>query len=213
VFRVGQLSGAFSFSGESMRGQITFFDSKKQFGIIVAEVSGEQHFFSGHDLAEPIKRNDWVVFDSEPNQILDSTSDWQAKNVCRIECPPEFLLYGLIHSFFPEKHFGFINYETNGRTESIFFHCSDLLRIDGVEPVPFIGCQVSFCIGQKTDRSIAAQIWIERRPDFEEHFAAADELPLEEPLPVAALQSSVLSPATRNLTLLEIRQRRKGIQK
>ena len=193
-----------------MRGQITFFDSKKQFGIIVAEVSGEQHFFSGHDLAEPIKRNDWVVFDSEPNQILDSTSDWQAKNVCRIECPPEFLLYGLIHSFFPEKHFGFINYETNGRTESIFFHCSDLLRIDGVEPVPFIGCQVSFFLGHKTDRPIACQVWIERRPDFEEYFADAEDLPLNVPEPVAEPQS-VLAPETKNLSLLEIiQQRRKG---
>jgi cold shock CspA family protein len=191
-----------------MRGQITFFDFKKHFGIVVAEVSGEQHFFSGRDLAEPVERNDWVEFDSEPNQILDSTSDWQAKNVCRIECPPEFLLYGCIHSFFPDKHFGFINYETNGRTESIFFHCSDLLRIDGVEPIPCEGCRVSFCLGQKTGRPTACQIWIERRPDFEEHFAAAEELPLDILEPVV-VSPSVLAPEIRKLSLLEIIQRRR----
>ena len=142
-----------------MRGQITFFDFKKHFGIIVAEVSGEQHFFSGHDLSEPVKLNAWVEFDSEPKiEYSGSKIDWHAKNIYRIECPPEFLLYGHIHSFFPDKHFGFVNYDTNGRTESIFFHCSDMLRIDGVEPVPCVGCKVSFCLGHKTDRPIACQI-------------------------------------------------------
>ena len=194
-----------------MRGQITFFDFKKHFGIIFAEVSEEQHFFSGHDLAEPVKRNDWVVFDSEPKvPVRDSKIDWHAKNIYRIECPPEFLLYGHIHSFFPDKHFGFVNYETNGRTQSIFFHCSDLLRIDGVEPIPCVGCQVSFCLGQKTGRPIACQIWIERRPDFEEYFESAPELPIDVPelMPVAAPQS-VLAPETKNLSLSEIIRRRR----
>jgi len=202
-----------------MRGQITFFDFKKHFGIIVAEVSGEQHFFSGHDLAEPVKRNDWVEFDSEPKvPVRDSKIDWHAKNIYRIECPPEFLLYGHIHSFFPDKHFGFVNYETNGRTESIFFHCSDLLRIDGVEPVPCAGCKVSFCLGQKTDQQIAAQIWIEQWPanadpsamqEVEQYFSSAPELPVEVPEPVAVSQSSVLGPETKHLTLLEIIQQRR----
>jgi hypothetical protein len=104
AFRVGHLSGAFSFSRRVMRGQITFFDFKKHFGIIIAEVSGEQHFFSGHDLAEPVKRNDWVEFDSEPNSKTGNNCDWVATNVRRIECPSEFLLYGYIHNFFPDKH-------------------------------------------------------------------------------------------------------------
>jgi cold shock CspA family protein len=199
-----------------MRGQIKFFDFKKHFGIIVAEVSEEQHFFSGRDLAEPVKHNDWVSFDSEPNSMmLGSKNDWIAKNVYKIECPPEFLLYGHIHSFFPDKHFGFINYETDGRTESIFFHCSDLLRIDGVEPIPCVGCQVSFCLGQKTDRQIAAQVWIERRPDFEEYFESAPELPIDVPgpEPVAAPQSSALSPENKNVPMIElIRRRREGIR-
>jgi cold shock CspA family protein len=189
-------------------GQITFFDFKKHFGIIVAEVSGEQHFFSGHDLAEPVKRNDWVEFDSEQNSKPGSNCDWVATNVRRIECPPEFLLYGYIHSFFPDKNFGFINYETNGRTESIFFHCSDLLRIDGVEPVPCVGCRVSFCLGQKTDRPVAAEIWIEQRPanyqDVEKYFQEAPELPIDVPAPVVTPQSSVLSAGNRKKTLLEL---------
>jgi cold shock CspA family protein len=194
-----------------MRGQITFFDFKKHFGIIVAEVSEEQHFFSGHDLAEPVKRNDWVTFHSEPNSRLGSNCDWVATNVRRIECPPEFLLYGYIHSFFPDKHFGFINYENNGRIESIFFHCSDLIRVDVVEPIPCGGCHVSFCLGQKTDRPIACQIWIERRPDFEEAFLQAPELPLDVPEPVAAPESSVLAKETRNVPIIElIRRRREG---
>ena len=197
-----------------MRGQITFSDFKKHFGIIVAEVSNEQHFFSGRDLAEPVKRNDWVEFDSEPKiEYSGSKVDWHAKNIYKIESPPEFLLYGLIHSFFPEKQFGFINYETNGRAESIFFHCSDLLRVDGVEPVPCAGCSVSFCLGQKADRQIAAQIWIEQRPDFEETFLQAPELPLDVPEPVAAPQSSALSPENKNVPMIElIRRRREGSQ-
>jgi cold shock CspA family protein len=196
-----------------MRGQIKFFDFKKHFGIIVAEVSEEQHFFSGRDLAEPVKHNDWVSFDSEPNSMmLGSKNDWIAKNVYKIECPPEFLLYGHIHSFFPDKHFGFINYETNGRSEAIFFHCSDLLRLDGVEPVPCVGCRVSFCLGQKTDRPVAAQVWIEQWPangmqNVEKYFEEAPELPVELPVEPLMSPASVLAPATKNLSLIEIVRR------
>jgi cold shock CspA family protein len=203
-----------------MRGQITFFDFKKHFGIIVAEASGEQHFFSGHDLSEPLKRNDWVEFVSEPKiEYSDSKIDWHAKNIYRIECPTEFLLYGHIHSFFPDKHFGFINYETNGRIESIFFHCSDMLRIEGVEPVPCVGCRVSFCLGQKTDRPVAAQVWIEQWPangmqNVEKYFEEAPELPVELPVEPLMSPASVLAPATKNLSLIEIvrrsRRRREG---
>ena len=154
-----------------------------------------------------LKRNHWVDFDCGPNQ-LGGESDYQATNIFRIECPPEFLHYGIIHSFFPDKHWGFINY---GRSESIFFHCSDLLRIDGVEPLPSVGCEVSFCLGEKTDKPIACQIWIERRPDFEEYFESAPELPVEVPAPVAAPQSSVLARETRNVPIVElIRRRREG---
>jgi hypothetical protein len=78
-----------------------------------------------------------------------------------------------------------------------------------------VGCKVSFCLGQKFDRPIAAQVWIEQWPEsdlpFEERFAAAEELPIDVPAPVAVSQSSVLSADNRKKTLLEIvRQRREG---
>jgi cold shock CspA family protein len=191
-----------------MRGQVLFFDAKKRFGILVAE-GGEQHFFSGHDLAEPVKSNDWAVFDSEPKvPVPGSKFDWHAQNIYRIECPPEFLLYGHIHCFFSDKHFGFITYESAGRKQSIFFHCSDLIRPNGVEPIPSIGDRVSFCLGLKNDKQIAAQIWIEQRPengmhDIETYFEEAPELPVEVPGPSVSSES-VLSTQTKALTLFEI---------
>ena len=108
------------------------------------------------------------------------------------------------------KGFGFIRY---GRAQSVFFHVKDFLQVDGVSPVPCVGCTVSFFLGRKSNQQIAAQIWIEAWPEgltIEEQFAAAEELPIDVAEPIVAPQS-VLAPATKNLSLIEIvnRQRRK----
>jgi hypothetical protein len=71
---------------------------------------------------------------------------------------------------------------------------------------------VSFFLGRKTNQMIAAQVWIEEwpsEPTFEEQFAASEELPLDVPEPVAVPPSSVLAPATKNLSLIEIMNRRR----
>jgi cold shock CspA family protein len=112
------------------------------------------------------------------------------------------------------RGFGFIRHGH----ESVFFHVEDILKVDGQSVVPCIGCVVSFFLGQKKNQQIAAQIWIEQWPQeltIEEQFAAAEDLPLDVPQPVVVPQS-VLAPATRHLSLIEImnmnRQERKGIQ-
>jgi cold shock CspA family protein len=198
-----------------MRGQVEFFDAERKSGFIILE-SHEKIFFSGrHWLGDAaVIRNQWVEFRLAPYSDGKSRS---AIDIFPIDCPQEHLLYGEIRSFLPEKHFGFIDYRTNGQTQSIFFHCSDLMRVDGVEPVPSIGSKVSFCFGEKTDRPIACQIWIEQRPDFEKTFLQAPELPLDvqELVPTTATQEpSVLAKSTKNLSLIEImnRRRREGIQ-
>jgi cold shock CspA family protein len=205
----------FIFRRVSLRGQITFFDFKRHFGIIVAE-TGERHFLSGHDLANPVDRNDWVAFDSKPSLVSGAECNLVAKNVCRIECPEEYLLRGTITKFFRDLGYGFIKYKYGGHNQSIFFHCQDLMRIDGMAPIPCVGAEVSFCLGQKTDRPVACQIWIERRPDFEEYFESAPELPIDVPEPgppVAVSESSLLSPGNKNVPMIElIRRRREGIQ-
>jgi cold shock CspA family protein len=200
------LLGAFSFSRRTqLRGQILFFDVKKHFGIIAAE-TGEQVFLSGHELAEVVDRNDWVVFDAEPNLVSGTSCDFVAKKARRIDCPPEYLLHGTVVKWFPDEGYGFVAYEHDGQNQFMFFHANDLLRVDGVEPVPVVGCEVSFFLGRKSGRKIAAQVWIEQWPEselsFEEQFDAA-ELPLDVP-EIAAEPTSVLSRDTRKLPLIEI---------
>ena len=195
-----------------MRGQVAFYNSTKNFAIVVAEITGEDHLVPGCELSECVDYGDWVSFDSEPNSEFSSKFNWTAKNVRKIDCPEEYLLYGYVVAFFPEKGFGFIKQEHG----DIFFHSSDLLIVDGVRPAPCAGCRVSFCLAKRFNKTLAVQVWIEEWPadpmqDFEKYFEEASELPVEAPEPVAVSQSSVLAPKTRNLSLLEIiRQRREG---
>jgi cold shock CspA family protein len=210
------LLGALSFSRRTqLRGQILFFDVNKHFGIVVAE-SGGQVFLSGHELADSVDRNDWVEFETERNLVSGTTCDFVAKKARRIDCPSEYLLRGTVVKWFLDEGYGFIEYEHGGQTQSMFFHANDLLRIDGIEPVPVVGCKVSFFLGRKTNQPIAAQVWIEQWPEeltIEEQFAAAEELPIDVPEPIVSPQS-VLAPETKNLSLIEIiRQRREGKQK
>ena len=113
------LVGRLFFLGEfHLRGQITFFDFKKYFGIIVAE-TGERHFLSGHDLANPVDRNDWVAFDSKLSLVSGAECNLVAKNVCRIECPEEYLLRGTITKFFRDS--GYVHQVRVRRPQSIDF--------------------------------------------------------------------------------------------
>jgi hypothetical protein len=50
--------------------------------------------------------------------------------------------------------------------------------------------------------------WPVHQQTIEEYFSDAEDLPISVPAPVSQ-EPSVRAPATRNLTLLEIRQRRK----
>jgi len=101
-----------------------------------------------------------------------------------------------------------------GRNKQIWFSFEELQPLeDGLiyEPVP--GCLVEFQIAIRRSNRTAANVsiveWPVHQQTIEEYFADAEDLPLDVPEPVAVSQSSVLSPANRKLTLLEIRQRRK----
>jgi len=191
-----------------MQGRVKFFRKENCWGVITDPETNQEYHVHINDVVERryLERNQWVSFD-----LSDRDSRRSAINVVPIDCPPDYLLKGTVTKYFPDLGYGFVEYKHDGRTQSIFFHCNDLLRIDGVEQVPCVGCEVSFCLGQKFDRKIAAQIWIERRPDFEEQFAAAEELPLDVREPVSTPQLSVLSAGNRKKTLLEIvRQRKEG---
>jgi cold shock CspA family protein len=197
-----------------MEGQVKFFITDTAWGLIRDPETNKEYHVHINDVVDriPLDRNAWVRFDLASRKGRNQTS---AVNVVPIDCPPRYLIRGTVTWFAEEKGFGFIKYKRGIHIHSVFFHIKDFMQPDGVKLVPRVGCEVSFCIGRKTNQPIAAQIWIEQRPDeltFEEQFAAAEELPVEEPVPVAAPHSSVLSSATRKLTLLEICQRRKGIQ-
>ena len=198
-----------------MEGQVKFFRTENCWGVIKDPETNSEFSVHINDVIgrKHLERNEWVSFDVSSHKGRPS-----AVKVFPIDCPPEYLLQGVVVKWFHDDGYGFSKYEYGGHVQSVFFHANDLLQVNGVEPVvPCVGCKVSFCLGQKFDRQIAAQVWIEQWPEseptFEEQFAAAEELPIDAPEPVAAPQSSVLSPGTRNLTLLEIRQRRKGIAK
>ena len=105
--------------------------------------------------------------------------------------------------------------------ERLYFHRNKIITVgqellkswDGVDDP----CWVTHKIGSATDSTgrkkffaTDVQILEPAEPSLEEIFLKSPELPIDVPEPVAAPQSSVLSSATRNLTLLEIRQRREG---
>jgi cold shock CspA family protein len=197
-----------------MRGQVLFFDANKNFGVIVAE-AGEEHFLSGSDLAERVILHDWVMFDSERNVRAGSKNAFAAKNVHRIECPPEHLLQCTVTKWFADKAYGFISYEQNGQAYSVFCHANEFIERP-IEGRDIAGLYVSFCLGRRDAKIAATQIrnlaeWPEPNLDFERYFEEAPELRLEYAPALVATNpiSSVLAPTTRKLSMLEIRQRRK----
>jgi cold shock CspA family protein len=127
LFCGAALLGAFSFSGRVMRqrGQVLSFDSFTKFGMIMSE-TGKRHFFSGYDEAESVAQNDWVEFSSKPNIMsVRSKIHWVAEDVQRINFSADDLIHGTIVEWFPDKVFGFIDYD--GQIRSAFFHIKDLL--------------------------------------------------------------------------------------
>jgi cold shock CspA family protein len=195
-----------------MRGQVLFFDSTKNFGVVVAEVTEQEHFVSAYELKEHVDCGDWTVFDSEPNSLFgNKRRHWVAKNVRRIPCPQEYLLYGYVSAYFTNRNFGFItsNASVSG---DLFFHGDDLLIVDGVQPVTVKDCRVSFCLAKRGSKTRAVQVHVEQWPfqDIENHFEQAPELAVDLPAPVVQPPSSVLDPQTKSLTLIEIMRLRKG---
>jgi cold shock CspA family protein len=190
-----------------MEGQVKFFIAENAWGLVRDPETNREFHVHINDIVDriPLERNSWVSFDLAFRKGRNQAS---AVNVVPIDCPARHLLRGTITRFEENKGFGFIRY---GRTQSVFFHVKDFMQVDGVSPVPCVGCTVSFFLGRKTNQQIAAQIWIEawpEEPTFEEQFAAAEELPIDVSKPVVAPQS-VLAPETKNLSLLEIIQQRR----
>ena len=200
-----------------------FFDANKNFGVIVAEGGQQEHFVSGYDLAEPVIRHDWVMFDSEPNFKAGSKNAFAAKNVHRIECPPEHLFQGTVTKWCADRAYGFISYEQNGQTRSAFCHANEFIEFieRPIEGSDIEGLYVSFCLGKRDSKIAAAQIrnlaeWPEQDFDFERYFVEAPELPLEyAPALVATNQTipSVLTPATKNVPIIELIRRRRKQEK
>jgi len=191
-----------------MEGQVKFFITENAWRLIRDPETNNEYHVHISDVAgrTALERNAWVSFDIASRKGKGTS----AINVVPIDCPARYLLQGTITRFVENKGFGFIRY---GRAQSVFFHVKDFLQVDGVSPVPCVGCTVSFFLGRKSNQQIAAQIWIEAWPEgltIEEQFAAAEELPIDVAEPIVAPQS-VLAPATKNLSLIEIvnRQRRK----
>lgn len=200
-----------------MEGQVKFFETEKRWGLITDPKTNQLCHVHINDVVDHnyLERNQWVSFD-----ILDRNGRLSAVDVVPIGCPPQYLLQGTVVRYIEDRGFGFIAYESNSERKSVFFHLNDFLRVDGVEPVPMVGCLVSFCLGEKNDRPIAAQVWIERWPvnadpsaiqDVEKYFEEAPELPVEIPEPITAPQPSVLAEETKNVPIIElIRRRREG---
>jgi cold shock CspA family protein len=217
LFCGAALLGAFSFSREKfMEGQVKFFITENAWGLVRDPETNREFHVHINDIVDrvPLERNNWVSFDLASRKGRNQTS---AVNVVPIDCPARYLRRGTITRFVEDKGFGFIKYKNDGHIHSVFFHIKDFLQSDGAELVPRVGCEVSFCLGRKTNQPIAALIWIEEWPEeltIEEQFAAAEELPVDVPKPIVAEPKSLLSPATKNLSLIEImnRRRRKGIQ-
>ena len=201
-----------------MEGRVKVFLTDRRFGFVEfcepgAEIVDQSIFFNGTGLVENVQSNDYVSFDIE----LDDERRPRATNVRRITDYAPVLgrrLHGTVAQFNDDgKHYGFIrNADDAGKRKRIFFHAAEVLPAeDGQTYEPIPGCTVEFEIGLRHEKPSAVGIVIVEWPalTFEERFAAAEELPLSVPEPVA-VSSSVLSPATRHLSLQEIRKRRKS---
>jgi cold shock CspA family protein len=190
-------------------GRVKFFRAADAgfWGITTCN-DGRDLFFHGSELQEgtDIARDQWVDF------LEDVSHDRPcAISVTPIDCPPEFECQGIVDRFNEDKKFGFIKYAGG----EMFFHISDVLLIDGIEYFPAKGCTVDFYIGQKTNKTQAVNVAITSWPPepeqtVEEYFLSVEPKPELEPEPVASIEeSSVLSPQTRKLSLIEIIRRRK----
>jgi cold shock CspA family protein len=188
-------------------GRVKFFKKDDGFWGIITCSDFRDLFFHGSKLQEgpQIGKNQWVDF------LVSTKNDKPcAVNIVPIECPPEYLFRGRVGRFYPDRGFGFIRYEAG----EIFFHLSDVLLIDGVEYAPVKDCVVEFYIGQKTNRNEAVNIaireWPEPEQSIEDYFEQAPELQVDIPEPQPVAEPSVLSPETKNKSLLEIiRERRR----
>jgi cold shock CspA family protein len=192
-------------------GQVKFWIAEAAWGLIRDPETNQEYHVHISDIAgrTALERNTWVCFDIGSRRRRGKGTS--AVNVAPIDCPPQYLLRGCVVSFVKDKGFGFIRH---GR-ESVFFHINDFMLADGVRQVPCVGCEVSFYLGRKVNEQIAAGIWVEEwpaEPTIEEYFADSEDLPLDVPESVVVPQSSVLSPATKHLSLIQImnRQRREG---
>jgi cold shock CspA family protein len=189
-------------------GRVMFFRKENCWGIITDPETNQEYHVHINDIVGRgyLERNEWVNFD-----VSDHDGRLSAINVVLIDCPPKYLYRGRVSKFVSDKLFGFISREGG---DDLFFHISDVCLIDGVEYEPVEGCTVEFYEGVKANRLQAVRVkivaWPEQSFDFEHYFKEAPELPLEyAPAPVAAPHSSVLSPATKHLSLIEIMNRRR----
>jgi cold shock CspA family protein len=191
-------------------GQVKFWISGTAWGLVRDPETNREFHVHLNDIVDrvPLERNSWVSFDLASRKGRNQTS---ATNVVPIDCPPQYLHRGTVISFVEDKGFGFIKYKRSIHSHSVFFHIKDFMLAEGEPVVPVVGAEVSFYLGRKVNEQIAAGIWVEEwpaEPTFEEQFAAADELPVDVPESIVAPQS-VLAPATKHLSLIEIMNRRR----
>ncbi len=120
-----------------MQGIVRFFRTENCWGVITDPETNYEYHVHINDVIDRkyLQRNQWVSFD-----VSDRDGRPSAINVIPIEAPPEYLRRGRVSQFFSDRHFEFISYERG----SIFFHASDVCRIDGVEYLPVEGCIVEF---------------------------------------------------------------------
>jgi len=198
-----------------MIGRCKIFLEDRQFGFLDYSSNGELFdssiFFSGE--SSGVRSGDLAEFDVG----TDFEGRPKAFNVQRIsrDVAPTIarVWRGRVRFFRPEDYWGLINVSNESEKRRIFFHGSEVQPADDAfwyEPVR--GCAVEFSIAKRKEKECAVDVriveWPTREQTIEEYFESAPELPINLPTPVAA-QSSVLSQATRTLTLLEIRQRRR----
>lgn len=151
-----------------------------------------------------VKRSSRSPIDESPAPVkqAEAAPQEQADRFEPVSAQPEQRTEGTVVAWREDRCFGFIGFRTSSGYETIFFHKSGILPIEGVVYEPRVGCDVSFVFGFDRGRCLAIEVAIHSWPEVtaEEYFMKAPDLPLEAP----ATQPACLSPENRNKSLREL---------